>query len=199
MVRITTDDRGNGRFDTDRDASRSFVCRPRWRGRGVQIDCGYRARPAVVSVSAVSSHSLVGDVLLRDGSTLRLETPAPEDFGHIKAFYDGRSSESRYFRFHGYGRADTVGRSEDRAGGGAARARVRASRVRTSGRTGRHRPRGWLCARRARTPGRGDATRLGDRSRADATALPAAPLTPIARQARTRLAEFWPRLPTGPT
>ena len=33
----------------------------------------------------------------------------------------------------------------------------------------------------------------------DATALPAAPLTPIARQARTRLAEFWPRLPTGRT
>jgi acetoin utilization deacetylase AcuC-like enzyme len=33
----------------------------------------------------------------------------------------------------------------------------------------------------------------------DATALPAATLTPIARQARTRLAEFWPRLPTGPT
>jgi len=228
MVRITTDDRGPRRFDTDRDASRSFVCRPRWRGRGVQTGRGYRARPAVVSVSAVSSHSLVGDVLLRDGSTLRLETPAPEDFGHIKAFYDGRSSESRYFRFHGYGRADTVARSEaeaigvdrlaligrhdgdvvasasynglrekrvaevafavaddlqgrrarasgigrcrmaftHRAGGGGARARVRASRVRTSGRTGRHRPRGWLCARRARTPGRGDATGLGDRSRA---------------------------------
>jgi acetoin utilization deacetylase AcuC-like enzyme len=33
----------------------------------------------------------------------------------------------------------------------------------------------------------------------DATALPVAPLTPIARQARTRLAEFWPRLPTGRT
>lgn len=31
----------------------------------------------------------------------------------------------------------------------------------------------------------------------NATALPTAPLTPIARQARTRLAEFWPRLTAG--
>ena len=68
-------------------------------------------------MSAVSSHSLVRDVLLRDGSTLRLETPAPEDFGDIKAFYDSLSSESRYLRFHGYGRADTVARSEAEAVG----------------------------------------------------------------------------------
>jgi len=117
MVRITTDDRRARRFDTDRDASRPFVRRPRWRGRGVQIDCGCRARPEVVSVAAVSSQSLVRDVLLRDGSTLRLETPAPEDFGDIKAFYDSPSSESRHFRFHGYGRADTVARSEAEAVG----------------------------------------------------------------------------------
>ena len=71
----------------------------------------------VVSVSTVSSQSLVRDVLLRDGSTLRLETPTPEDFGDIKAFYDGLSSESRYFRFHGYGRADIVARAEAQAAG----------------------------------------------------------------------------------
>jgi acetoin utilization deacetylase AcuC-like enzyme len=34
---------------------------------------------------------------------------------------------------------------------------------------------------------------------AGATCSPAAPLTPIARRARTRLAEFWPRLPIGPS
>ena len=71
----------------------------------------------VVSVSTVSSQSLVRDVLLRDGSTLRLATPTPEDFGDIKAFYDGLSSESRYFRFHGYGRADIVARAEAQAAG----------------------------------------------------------------------------------
>ena len=44
---------------------------------------------------------LVRDVLLRDGSTLRLQAPAPADFGDIQAFYDGLSPESRYMRFHG--------------------------------------------------------------------------------------------------
>lgn len=71
----------------------------------------------MVSVSAVSSESLVRDVLLRDGSTLRLETSTPEDFRDIKAFYDGLSSESRYFRFHGYVRTDIVARAEAQAAG----------------------------------------------------------------------------------
>jgi acyl-CoA synthetase (NDP forming)/GNAT superfamily N-acetyltransferase len=85
--------------------------------RVVRIDWGFRARADVISVSAVSSQSLVRDVLLRDGSTLRLEAPTPEDFGDIKAFYDGLSSESRYFRFHGYGRTDLVARAEAEASG----------------------------------------------------------------------------------
>jgi acyl-CoA synthetase (NDP forming)/RimJ/RimL family protein N-acetyltransferase len=60
---------------------------------------------------------LVRDVLLRDGSTLRLTTPTPEDFADIKAFYDGLSQESRYFRFHGAGRTDAVARAEAGASG----------------------------------------------------------------------------------
>jgi len=32
----------------------------------------------------------------------------------------------------------------------------------------------------------------------DATSAPAVAVTPIAHQARTRLAEFWPQLPAGP-
>ena len=55
---------------------------------------------------------LVRDVLLRDGSTLRLQAPVPSDFEDIKAFYDGLSPESRYFRFHGYGRTDAPARGE---------------------------------------------------------------------------------------
>ncbi|GAC1321962.1 MAG: bifunctional GNAT family N-acetyltransferase/acetate--CoA ligase family protein [Thermoleophilaceae bacterium] len=60
---------------------------------------------------------LVRDVLLRDGSTLRLREPRPEDFDDIKAFYDDLSQESRYMRFHGYGRTDTAAREYAEAGG----------------------------------------------------------------------------------
>jgi succinyl-CoA synthetase alpha subunit/ribosomal protein S18 acetylase RimI-like enzyme len=55
---------------------------------------------------------LVRDVLLRDGSTLRLQAPTPLDYDDIKAFYDGLSSESRYLRFHGFGRTDTLARAD---------------------------------------------------------------------------------------
>ena len=54
---------------------------------------------------------LVRDVLLRDGSTLRLRAPVPDDFEAIKAFYDALSQESRYLRFHGFGRTDAAARS----------------------------------------------------------------------------------------
>jgi acyl-CoA synthetase (NDP forming)/GNAT superfamily N-acetyltransferase len=60
---------------------------------------------------------LVRDVLLRDGSTLRLQAPTPLDYEDIKAFYDGLSSESRYLRFHGFGRADIVARADADASG----------------------------------------------------------------------------------
>jgi len=56
-------------------------------------------------------------VLLRDGSTLRLRAPTPVDFDDIKAFYDGLSPESRYFRFHGFGRTDIVARDAAEATG----------------------------------------------------------------------------------
>jgi acyl-CoA synthetase (NDP forming)/GNAT superfamily N-acetyltransferase len=60
---------------------------------------------------------LVRDVLLRDGSTLRLQAPRPVDFEDIKTFYDGLSPESRYLRFHGFGRTDTVARADAEASG----------------------------------------------------------------------------------
>jgi len=67
--------------------------------------------------SAREPQPLVRDVLLRDGSTLRLQAPAPVDFDDIKAFYDGLSPESRYLRFHGIGRTDTVARADAEASG----------------------------------------------------------------------------------
>ncbi len=60
---------------------------------------------------------LVRDVLLRDGSTLRLRASTPVEFEDIKAFYDGLSPESRYLRFHGFGRTDIVARADAEAGG----------------------------------------------------------------------------------
>ena len=60
---------------------------------------------------------LVRDVLLRDGLTLRLQAPTPTDYDDIRAFYDGLSPESRYLRFHGFGRTDMVARADADAGG----------------------------------------------------------------------------------
>ena len=54
---------------------------------------------------------LVRDVLLRDGSTLRLQAPGRADYEDIRAFYEQLSPQSRYFRFHGIGRADIVARA----------------------------------------------------------------------------------------
>jgi acyl-CoA synthetase (NDP forming)/GNAT superfamily N-acetyltransferase len=60
---------------------------------------------------------LVRDVLLRDGSTLRLQAPTLVDFDDIKEFFDGLSPESRYLRFHGFVRTDTAARAAVEAGG----------------------------------------------------------------------------------
>jgi acyl-CoA synthetase (NDP forming)/RimJ/RimL family protein N-acetyltransferase len=54
---------------------------------------------------------LIRDVLLRDGSTLRMQAPGPTDYEDIRAFYEQLSPQSRYFRFHGIVRADTVARA----------------------------------------------------------------------------------------
>jgi acyl-CoA synthetase (NDP forming)/RimJ/RimL family protein N-acetyltransferase len=62
---------------------------------------------------------LVRDVILRDGSALRLRSPQPEDEGAILAFFDGLSFESRYMRFHGTGRSDLVSRDYAQADGDA--------------------------------------------------------------------------------
>ncbi len=67
--------------------------------------------------SAGESRLLVRDVLLRDGSTLRLQAPTRVDFDDIKEFFDGLSSESRYLRFHGFVRTDTAARAAAEAGG----------------------------------------------------------------------------------
>jgi acetyl coenzyme A synthetase (ADP forming)-like protein len=42
------------------------------------------------------------DVILRDGSTLRLRPPAAEDADALVGFFSGLSEHSRYLRFHGF-------------------------------------------------------------------------------------------------
>ena len=86
------------------------------------VDClagspSSRVASDVTLAPAPEDQRLVRDVLLRDGSTLRLRAPTPVDFDDIKAFYDGLSPESRYFRFHGFGRTDTVARAAAEAPG----------------------------------------------------------------------------------
>jgi len=49
----------------------------------------------------VTARPLVRDVILGDGSTLRLRAPTREDYEDIKAFYDRLSPEGLYMRFHG--------------------------------------------------------------------------------------------------
>jgi acetate---CoA ligase (ADP-forming) len=46
------------------------------------------------------------DVILRDGSTLRLRAPAQEDSGALADFFSGLSERSFYLRFHGVRRVD---------------------------------------------------------------------------------------------
>src|SRR3954451_21835971 len=44
---------------------------------------------------------LVEDVVLRDGSTLRLRVPTPADETTLIGFFRDLSTDSRYLRFHG--------------------------------------------------------------------------------------------------
>jgi acetyl coenzyme A synthetase (ADP forming)-like protein len=58
-------------------------------------------------LSALSSNSAAAvDVILRDGSTLRLRAPVHDDAGALVSFFEGLSPESRYLRFHGARRVD---------------------------------------------------------------------------------------------
>jgi hypothetical protein len=84
----------------------------------------------------MATQQLVRDVILRDGSTLRLRAPALEDLEDIKAFYDGLLPDSRYMRFHGYGRTDIAARDYAEAGGVE---RVGANRTPRGSRGGRRR------------------------------------------------------------
>jgi acyl-CoA synthetase (NDP forming)/RimJ/RimL family protein N-acetyltransferase len=67
--------------------------------------------------SNLISRPLTRDVILADGSTLRLRAPGPEDYDDVKAFYDGLSPESRYMRFHGMVGTDIPSRDVVEASG----------------------------------------------------------------------------------
>ena len=73
--------------------------------------------PLPLPSSSLTVGPLTRDVILADGSTLRLRAPGPEDYDDVKAFYDGLSPESRYMRFHGMVRTDVPSRYVVDAGG----------------------------------------------------------------------------------
>jgi acetate---CoA ligase (ADP-forming) len=54
-------------------------------------------------VSATAAHAVdATDVILRDGSTLRLRAPVEEDADALLQFFSGLSERSSYLRFHGF-------------------------------------------------------------------------------------------------
>ena len=65
----------------------------------------------------VAGRPLVRDVILRDGTPLRLRAPTPGDYGDIKNFYDRLSEDSLYTRFHGAIRTEGPARSDAEADG----------------------------------------------------------------------------------
>ena len=56
--------------------------------------------------SATTAAADAVDVILRDGTTLRLRAPAEEDADALVAFFAGLSDRSRYLRFHGIRQVD---------------------------------------------------------------------------------------------
>src|SRR6516225_5072987 len=65
----------------------------------------------------IAGRPLVRDVILRDGTPLRLRAPTPADYDDIKAFYDGLSEDSLCTRFHGAVRTEGPARSDAESDG----------------------------------------------------------------------------------
>jgi len=71
----------------------------------------------LISAQTDEPGPLVRDVLIRDGSALRLQAPSPTDLDDIKQFYDGLSAESRYLRFHGAAASESAAQAAVQAQG----------------------------------------------------------------------------------
>jgi len=55
---------------------------------------------------SATARELQSDVILRDGSTLRLRAPAADDADALEGFFSGLSERSFYLRFHGLRKVD---------------------------------------------------------------------------------------------
>jgi hypothetical protein len=57
--------------------------------------------PSTIGTTSSASPDAL-DVILRDGTTLRLWSPRAEDAAALVEFLNGFSEQSLYYRFHGY-------------------------------------------------------------------------------------------------
>ncbi|MDX6401036.1 MAG: hypothetical protein QOF27_1642, partial [Gaiellaceae bacterium] len=62
----------------------------------------------LLPASSSTETAVAVDVILRDGSTLRLRAPAHDDAGALLAFFERLSEHSLYLRFHGVRRIDAA-------------------------------------------------------------------------------------------
>jgi len=65
----------------------------------------------------IASAVAAREVVLQDGTHLRLRRPTSEDYEDIKSFYEELSQESRYNRFNGFVRTDLPARLDAEADG----------------------------------------------------------------------------------
>jgi hypothetical protein len=95
----------------------------------------------------------VVDVILRDGSALRLRPPGREDAEALLGFFGGLSEQSRYLRFHGQPRSGPRSSSTCWSPTGPSAARCSARSLPTRARTSSRSPRTCACEIR-RSPSR---------------------------------------------
>src|SRR5262249_4783582 len=88
---------------------------PDFEAESTQGVCSVCARADSTGTSALAP--FFRDVVLRDGTGLRLRTPTSDDYEDIKSFYDELSPESRYSRFNGFVRTDVPARLDAEADG----------------------------------------------------------------------------------
>ena len=97
-----------GAYDTFADAAKTNALKVVLTAEPVDAKPRAGHEKALVGAVLGSRTAVPVDVILRDGSTLRLRAPASSDAGALVAFFERLSEHSRYLRFHGARRVDAA-------------------------------------------------------------------------------------------